>query len=66
MGYLLGKLSYISVCKRKAVERLPNSNLVRRMKGLPLDPNLNRVTAYVHAVLYSMLLGSNGKSVKNQ
>ena len=44
IGYILGKSSYVSVCRRKAMERLPNSNLVRGLQGLPLDPNLNRVT----------------------
>ena len=64
IGYILGKSSYVSVCRRKAMERLPNSNLVRGLQGLPLDPNLNRVTVYVYVVLYSMLLGSYGQSVK--
>ncbi|CAG2204812.1 unnamed protein product [Mytilus edulis] len=41
-GYVIGKASFIPVCKRRIVERLPNSNLARAVTGEKLlsnDPN---------------------------
>lgn len=32
-GYVIGKASFIPVCKRRIVERLPNSNLARAVTG---------------------------------
>ncbi|CAG5130704.1 unnamed protein product, partial [Candidula unifasciata] len=38
IGYFLGKLSYLSVCQQKILDKIPNSNLaaqIRKAKGLP-------------------------------